>query len=213
MGAVDILNQWGATWAAFMASALVGSSALLAIVVMIWLPLRRRMSAQFAYGLFLLVLLKLVVPIPVTWPSWTAASSMKRAATRLSEWAFATTPAPGESAVEVETPIVVAVGPEPIVAPVEARSEGPMAATVAERGEAVAVKPRVGLTLPGLLLIGWSVVVSVLLIRFARAYRNTRQILREAVPVEGWSDDYPIDLETLRRIASSSRSRARSSGF
>jgi hypothetical protein len=35
---------------------------------MVWLPLRRRMSAQLAHGLFCLVLLKLIVLVPVTWP-------------------------------------------------------------------------------------------------------------------------------------------------
>jgi hypothetical protein len=35
---------------------------------MVWLPLRQRMSAQLAHGLFFLVLFKLIVPVPVTWP-------------------------------------------------------------------------------------------------------------------------------------------------
>ena len=86
---MESLNAWGAGWASFMGRALVNSSVLLAVVVLIWLPLRRRMSAQFAHGLFLLVLLKLAVPIPASWPSWSADASLRRAASGLSAWAIA----------------------------------------------------------------------------------------------------------------------------
>ena len=57
------LNAWGGAWAGFMVRALVDSSVLLAVLLLVWLPLRRRMSAQLAHGLFLLVLLKLALPV------------------------------------------------------------------------------------------------------------------------------------------------------
>ncbi len=58
MISVDLLNGWGAAWWGFMARALVDASVLLALVLVVWIPLRRKMSAQLAHGLFCLVLLK-----------------------------------------------------------------------------------------------------------------------------------------------------------
>ena len=86
---MESLNAWGSGWASFMARALVDSSVLLAVVALVWLPLRRRMSAQFAHGLFLLVLLKLAVPIPASWPSWSADAPLRQAASGVSAWAAA----------------------------------------------------------------------------------------------------------------------------
>jgi hypothetical protein len=70
VGLVGWLNLWGGAWAGFMVRALVDSSVLLAALLLAWLPLRRRMSAQLAYGLFLLVLLKLAMPVPATGLAW-----------------------------------------------------------------------------------------------------------------------------------------------
>ena len=65
MSLVGWLNTWGTAWATYMVRVLVDSSLLLAVLLLVWLPLRRRMSAQLAHGLFLLVLLKLVLPVPL----------------------------------------------------------------------------------------------------------------------------------------------------
>ena len=62
------LNAWASAWADFMWNGLIDATLLLAIVALLWLPLRRRMSAQVGYCLFLLILVKLVVPIHVTAP-------------------------------------------------------------------------------------------------------------------------------------------------
>ena len=69
MPLVEVLNAWGSAWAAFMLRSLVEATVLLVVVLLVWLPLRRRMSSQLAYGLFLLVLIKAAVPIPVTLPA------------------------------------------------------------------------------------------------------------------------------------------------
>src|SRR5262249_14425492 len=67
MTAVEAFNSWGAAWASFMARSLVDVSALLALLLIAWLPFRRRFSAQLGYGLFCLVLLKLFLPVPASW--------------------------------------------------------------------------------------------------------------------------------------------------
>ena len=46
MISVDLLNGWGASWWGFMARALVDSTVLMALVLLVWMPLRRKMSAQ-----------------------------------------------------------------------------------------------------------------------------------------------------------------------
>ena len=114
MSWADSLNAWGAGWASFMGRALIDSSVLLVVVAAIWLPFRRRISAQFAHGLLLLVLIKLAVPIPAAWPSWSADGPARRAASGLSAWASAE-PAPTPP-IEVDGPIVATSTPEPIVA-------------------------------------------------------------------------------------------------
>ncbi len=65
MSPVDVLNGWGAVWSAFMLRALIDASALLVVLLLIWLPFRKRISAQLGHGLFLLVLVKLIIPTPL----------------------------------------------------------------------------------------------------------------------------------------------------
>ncbi len=58
----DLLNQWGEYWASFMLYQTLDSIVILLFVGMLWVLLRKKMPAQFGYCLFLLVLIKLVIP-------------------------------------------------------------------------------------------------------------------------------------------------------
>ncbi len=199
---VELLNAWGAAWASFMTRALVDSSVLLAVVLAVWLPLRKKMSAQFAHGLFLLVLLKLAVPIPVTW-SWTAVPSMAEAARSVSGWVSARGPGAArdgsivggldDDAVVVVTPVPE---PEPIISGVSGRPE-----PRAKDGPSVAVTRRVrpSLSASAVMLVLWAATGAILLVRFARAMVNTRRLLREAIPLGLESGEFAVDLEALRR--------------
>src|SRR5262249_38308763 len=80
MNPVGLLNAWGASWFGFMTRALIDASVLLALIVVVWLPLRRRASAQLAHGLFCLVLLKVIVPVPIGWSWWRPLTSSRPAA-------------------------------------------------------------------------------------------------------------------------------------
>jgi WD40 repeat protein/beta-lactamase regulating signal transducer with metallopeptidase domain len=75
MLSLEVLNALGSAWAGFMTRAMVDGCLLLAVVLAVWLPLRRQISAQFAHGLFCLVLLKLIIPVPLPVPSWQAADA------------------------------------------------------------------------------------------------------------------------------------------
>ena len=83
MNLVELLNAWGAAWSGFMARAFIDTAALLALIVVVWLPVRRRVSAQLAHGVFCLVLLKLVVPVPVAWGWWQPWASAQQAVERV----------------------------------------------------------------------------------------------------------------------------------
>lgn len=69
MRSVESLNALSVLWANAMTRSLVDASLILAVVLLVWYPLRRRISSQMAYGLFLLVLLKAAFPVPVHLPA------------------------------------------------------------------------------------------------------------------------------------------------
>ncbi len=202
---VETLNAWGAVWASLVLRSLVEASLVLAVVLAIWLPLRRRMSAQLAYGLFLLVLLKLALPIPVPWNTITSAS-IRSAAVRASKWSRPAPPV--ETVPEVlpsEDPVVIAVPePEPIVAatavPVEAIRPAEPGGDPSPRPD-LAQTPAPGIQLPALFMIGWAAVCSLLIGRFARSVLALRRLLREAIPLEDASECLAIDLEALRKAS------------
>lgn len=67
---IESLNELAGSWGRFIGAQVVDSTIVLLLVAAIWFAVRRRVPAQFGYCLFLLVLLKTVVPgqlaIPVT---------------------------------------------------------------------------------------------------------------------------------------------------
>ncbi|WP_422931961.1 carboxypeptidase regulatory-like domain-containing protein [Singulisphaera sp. PoT] len=67
--AIPYVNSAAARWAAWMLTASLSAALLLAIVGLVWLVIRRRASPQVGYCLFLLVPLKLLLPVVVTVPS------------------------------------------------------------------------------------------------------------------------------------------------
>ena len=170
----------------FMARALVDSSVLLAAVVLVWLPLRRRMSAQFAHGLFLLVLLKLAVPVPASWPSWSADASLRQVGLgRLGlggrRPAGRRRPAPGPA--EADDPIVVRLG---------ARADRRRRRRPPPRGRGRAARarpapvprrPRTPLTTSAVLMLAWAAVSSRCFLQVPPVGAgSTRRLIREALP-------------------------------
>ncbi len=69
MHTVESINAISEVWAGAMTRSLVEGSILMAVVVLAWLPLRRKISSQLAYGLFFLVLVKSACPFPVELPA------------------------------------------------------------------------------------------------------------------------------------------------
>ena len=203
MMTVEMLNAWGSGWSTFMARALIDSSVLLAAVALIWLPLRRRMSAQFAHGLFLLVLLKLAVPISASWPSWSAEAPLKWAASGVSAWATTDgnevpTRPPADP---VDDPIVVASSPEPIVAAASSPAPKPDPLPEPVRVAAPPIQVRTPLSTSSILMLGWAAISLALFARFFRSIWVTRRLIRESLPVPDGLGWFPVDFEALRRTA------------
>jgi WD40 repeat protein/beta-lactamase regulating signal transducer with metallopeptidase domain len=197
----ETLNSWASGWSAFMIRAMVDSSLVLAVVLLVWLPFRRRMSVQFAHGLFLLVLLKLALPLPESWPTWSVDGPLNRMASTVSAWAAPKPeppPAPTES-IETAEPIVVSTAPEPIVSAASMPVPEPEPQPI--QPDRPTIKPRSTLTPLAILMLAWAVVSLTLLLRFFRSAWVTRRLLRDSlllVPGEGW---FPVDFEALRKTA------------
>ncbi len=66
---VEFTNSAADRWAAWTIATTVGAALLLALAGLLWLAIRRRVAPQVGYCLFLLVPLKLLVPVDVTVPA------------------------------------------------------------------------------------------------------------------------------------------------
>ncbi|MDB5390194.1 MAG: blaR1 2 [Planctomycetaceae bacterium] len=66
---INVANFAGDRWAVGMISVVLDSAALLVLVGLVWLAIRKQVAPQVGYCLFLLVPLKLLVPLSVTVPT------------------------------------------------------------------------------------------------------------------------------------------------
>jgi WD40 repeat protein/beta-lactamase regulating signal transducer with metallopeptidase domain len=213
MNPVYLVNGWATAWSGLMIRALVDTAALLALMVAIWLPLRRRVSAQLAHGVFCLVLLRLVVPISVPWDWWQPLKKARHAVERVAAWAR-----PSEPLHEARVPALVPVVPPSVVLPAtgdvgasvaDASKEYPLvvatpaasparksAETTREASAGGGLK-RASLSMQAWLMLGWAACAAVLLARFCLALFATRRMIRAAVPLD--PELLPIDVEALRQ--------------
>lgn len=160
----ETVNAIAQHWAAFVWSRMLGSTLLMLIVGVLWSLVRRRVSAQFGYCLFLLVLVKLVVPIQTPLPA--KAGRMLRLA-----WAPAV--------------ITHNVSSETSSKPVERSDEavttsGPVAQKAGEP-EQVWHWP---LSISAMLMIVWLAVVVILLCWFAYTEWATVRVIKRSHPVD-----------------------------
>ena len=82
---LDRLGSFGNTWATWLGVSILDAAIMLVLAAAVWLLVRKKASAQFGYCLFLLVLLKLFVPLEVVVPKqlarWTPAHMVSTAIT------------------------------------------------------------------------------------------------------------------------------------
>ncbi len=175
------------------------------------------MSAQMAHGLFCLVLLKLIVPVPAAWFWWPSVERALPTAARFTAW-VRQDEAPPAAVATPTAPVSVPV-PMPLPAQIELPTTGDVGASLAdvsnpqptvivappappERTVPATAPPLAGasvsvLSLQAMLMLGWSLIVVLLLVRFHRAILMTRRMVRDAVPLS--PDCLPIDVDSLGR--------------
>ncbi len=149
---IESLNGWSASAGSWAISNLLGTAVVLALVALVWLAIRKRSAAALGCWLFLLVLVKPLIPLQIAVPS---------------SWLpFHGDSLPAEQVASVpvaENPIVIPETAAPVVA------VAPAAPVVAEALAPAPVEepaPTPSLTLQSYLLMVWAVVVAVLLLRF-----------------------------------------------
>jgi beta-lactamase regulating signal transducer with metallopeptidase domain/uncharacterized GH25 family protein len=207
---ITFCNSLGAHWAAWVVPASLSAGLVFAIVGLAWLPLRNRVAPQVGYWLFLLVPLKLLLPVAVTVPAsvaqWSPAvlltSLLESTPTRSAEVALHQQPVTvasvnhGERLTSVSAPLVSAeLEDVPARGP---RTGGELvpSATVSPVS-VVSRAPR--LTIEAALALAWFAGVVLLLGRFVRAQWTFRRRLSGARPVD--SSSLGVDLRDLCRRA------------
>jgi beta-lactamase regulating signal transducer with metallopeptidase domain/protocatechuate 3,4-dioxygenase beta subunit len=199
---IAYVNSAADRWAAWIIAASLDATVLLALVGLVWLAIRRRVAPQVGCWLFLLVPLKLLLPVAVTVPTavarWTPSALV-------SSWFLGTrSPERAESRPPVEARIA-AVGTGPSVRP-ETRLEPVSRSlpTMADSGQstfaaeppsekstvAVADAPArpvaeaAALSVSARAMIAWLVVVALLLVRLAVTQLRFRARLRRIPPLD-----------------------------
>lgn len=109
MTLIHTLNERSAIWAEAMCGSLIDTSVLLIVVAVAWLLLRKRISAHVGYCLFLIVVVKAMIPLEFSGPNWAAELSPRVQLGRL--FAEEETPDPQPQQVRLTPPVSV---PAPI---------------------------------------------------------------------------------------------------
>jgi WD40 repeat protein/beta-lactamase regulating signal transducer with metallopeptidase domain len=208
---VELLNTWGGAWFGLMTRTLVETCVLLSVILAVWLPLRRRISAQLAHGLFCLVLLKLIVPMPLSGSEWRPLAWWRQMTEGISAWAQPDQPsAPSAQAgITTESPwslpatgdlgisLAEVASPQPVGTAFPSQLPDRTVARPPARADVVRTPAPTALSIQAFLMIVWASCAVIMLARFIGAMLRTRRLIRQAVPL--CSEWLPIDLESLRR--------------
>jgi beta-lactamase regulating signal transducer with metallopeptidase domain len=162
--AIVLLNHWGRVFCACAGRMLVQSSILVGLLLIADLCLRARVCARFRYAMWLLVLVKLVLPPSLALP------------TGITYWLGNYLPA--APTVSLPPVPVVSVAPPGYIEPL-----GDMIPASAGAAEmAVAGREIIALQWPGLVLLGWVAGVLLLLALVLRRIASVRRSLRLSHP-------------------------------
>jgi len=168
-----------------MLGGLIDGTALLVLLCPLWLLLRRRVSAQFGYCLFLLVLLKVVLPLQVTLPHGREFLSPTYVMARVLQ------------TTETERPVTQLPAMSDDIAIV---SEGDVSVLQQSRkpvlSATAAALPPPRLSLAARFMLGWATIVVGLLAWTLVMQRRLRHVLRRATQFE--SGRFELDLDELR---------------
>jgi len=224
------LSEWanalGDRWAGWAIATAFDSTVLLALIGVLWLAVRKRVSPQIGCLLFLLVPLKVLLPVQLTVPAGIAAWTPS--IVRFSYWerdnedhaeatAKADDPRPEidakvrrASAVAIERQLRVTRTVSSSAAPrktVAVESTLPKSSQPTPQSIAAAPAPiasnRPRLRRSALLMLSWSIVVFAVAARFAWMQGRFRSRLRHALDVD--ESAFPVDFKKLCRQAGVAR--------
>lgn len=188
------MNAWAESWTRFLVSSLVDATVVLFAVSILWLLIHKKASAQLGYSLFLLVLVKLLIPIEITVPAWLADLSPGYSVNRAVTWA----------ARESGLPSLRSTSPGMTTA--ETGMDRPTTNSLAGGSELIAAKPgetqsrfSEPLTLAAILMIGWFTVVLILLGWFLAVQWKTRRIFLNSTEIS--PESLPVGFENLKEQA------------
>jgi beta-lactamase regulating signal transducer with metallopeptidase domain len=166
--ALMLLNRWGQEWLAVALPMLVQSSVLIAFVLGLEYLLRNRVRAIVRYAVLLLVLVKLALPTSFSLPTglgyWIGPPDFEASGTQ-ARW-FVAVPAANPSA---------KLSPAPRAGTHLSSSPATSAVAAFPRQD----PPMVSMTLPGLLLVGWTAGIGALLTIFFRRWRLVSKLRAE----------------------------------
>ncbi len=175
MNNIESLNEWSARAGSWAVTHLTGTAIVLVAVALVWLMLRKRSAAALGCWLFLLVLVKPIIPfeigVPQSWMPFQAAAKADSAAP------VAATPEANPASLEFEASstttvaVVVADGPPAVMeAPAFGNSE-PKTAVATQ------------LSWQSSLAIAWIAIVAILLSRFVWLQLATARWMRRSSPL------------------------------
>ena len=188
---IGYANSAAGRWAAWVVAASMDAAVLLVLAGLVWLAIRKRVAPQVGYGLFLLVPLKLLLPVVVTVPAplarWTPSVA-------ISPWfEGARVPERIESRPPVETPIANVETSQQPASPAEPRPVKPMRPAADVPSYPVAEAP--ALSMAAGFLIAWLVGVVLLLGRLVAAQWRFRARLRQIPPLD--ESNLAVDVRAL----------------
>ncbi|MEN6335742.1 MAG: M56 family metallopeptidase [Phycisphaerales bacterium] len=198
---VEILNAVGRRFVEFSLPMLIQAGALIVILLVVDAVLRRRVRAVFRYWIWMLVLVKLVLPpslgSPVSVGTWFGEALDVPAASLLEPESPATT----ESEAGGLSPVISSIlsQPDPMIAqPLAAppATTRPTMATGTAETQPPVETPVVSLSRQGLLLVIWAAVVSALTLLLVQRAFFVRGLLAQS---EAASRDMMRELEECRR--------------
>ena len=205
-------NSAADRWVAWVVAATLDAALLLAVIGLLWFAIRNRVAPQVGYGLFLLVPLKLLMPVVVTVPAamapWTPSALMSSwfpSAHVLERIASQPPVEPRMAAVGTETAALrfeSGSRSQPVVAdshqgmsPTESRSPEPIEPSASALARSVTEAPR--LSVSAMVMIAWLVGVLLLLGRLVATQWRFRAYLQHGLPLD--ESKLAIDLRSLCR--------------
>ena len=191
MSILFVINSWAANWAQFMLHSLLESGAVLLAVSALWFLIRKRASVHLGYFLFLLVLIKLLIPIEISVPGSIGYISLQHIANTLVQQATEKTTLSAElqhstNHIEKQQSMIRQSGMVPVAQDnIKTSIDLPSASIflLPSNFEANAAPTHALLTITAWMMIGWAVMVVLLFLWLMRVQCKTRTLLSLSEPV------------------------------